>query len=90
MFLQLRAENYQNISAPVYEENAVLGRVATSLDYHLYVYAALVVITVMLGMLQAVVFYTIAQHAGRLLHDKAIGSLLQAPLSFFESNSRGM
>lgn len=84
-----RAENYQNISATVFEENALIGQAATHLDYQVYIYIGLVCMTLLLGYLQAVIFYTIAQHAGRLLHNMAIGSLLQAPLTFFEANSRG-
>ncbi|CAG5119512.1 unnamed protein product, partial [Candidula unifasciata] len=88
-WLAFWAENYQNTSATVFEDNALLGQAATYLDYQVYIYIGLVCLTLVLGYLQAVIFYAIAQHAGRLLHDMAIGSLLQAPLAFFDANSRG-
>ncbi|CAL1530874.1 unnamed protein product [Lymnaea stagnalis] len=83
------SENYQNTSAIVFAENPVIGRSATSVDYQIFVYIGIVAATILLGVLQAVVFYIIAQNAGRLLHDLAVGSLLQAPLAFFDANSRG-
>ncbi|KAI8798989.1 multidrug resistance-associated protein 4 [Biomphalaria glabrata] len=83
------SENYQNVSAVTFTKNSLIGQSATVIDYHIFVYIGIVAATVLLGLLQAILFYAIAQKAGWLLHDLAVGSLLQAPLSFFDANSRG-
>ncbi|GFR63239.1 multidrug resistance-associated protein 4-like [Elysia marginata] len=83
------SEKHQNTSAPTYTQDVpVLGKVATELDVKIYVYISLVAGAVILGGLQAALFYALARQAGTVLHDRAVSALFGSPLGFFQANSR--
>ncbi|XP_064609723.1 ATP-binding cassette sub-family C member 4-like [Liolophura sinensis] len=56
---------------------------------NIYIYMALTVGTVILGILQATSFFQIASQAASKLHDEGLEGVLQSPLSFFHSNTLG-
>ena len=84
-----RSENFQNFNESGLEMDTVFGSARDSLDDRLYIYLALVVLAVLLGFLQAAFFFFIARRASALLHNIALHSLLQTPLSFFRINTPG-
>ena len=85
-----RAENQQNTSSTSYKQDVpLIGQAATDLDFEIYVYIGLVGGAVVLGGLQAALFYALARRAGTVLHDRAVSALFSSPLGFFQANSRG-
>ena len=84
-----RSENFQNFNESGLEMDTVFGSARDSLDDRLYIYLALVVLAVLLGFLQAAFFFFIARRASAVLHNIALHSLLQTPLSFFRINTPG-
>ena len=87
--LSCRSENFQNFNQSELETDTVFGLAQDHLDNRLYIYLALVVLAVLLGFLQAAFFFFIANRASAVLHNIALHSLLQAPLSFFRINTPG-
>ncbi|RUS89175.1 hypothetical protein EGW08_003054 [Elysia chlorotica] len=88
-YLFRQSENQQNTSSKTYRQDVpVLGQAATELDFEIYVYIGLVSGAVLLGGLQAALFYVLARRAGTVLHDKAVSALFGSPLGFFQANGR--
>ncbi len=58
-------------------------------DYYPRVYAIIMCVCVVLGLLRAHLFFRFALRASSHLHDKALEAVLAAPLTFFHSNPRG-
>ncbi|XP_070197217.1 ATP-binding cassette sub-family C member 4-like isoform X2 [Littorina saxatilis] len=81
------SEHYQNVNQS--STDTLFGPARDRLDERLYIYLALVVFSVLLGFLQAAFFFFIASRASAVLHNIALHSLLQTPLSFFRINTPG-
>ncbi|XP_055958974.1 ATP-binding cassette sub-family C member 4 isoform X3 [Patella vulgata] len=67
----------------------IFGPAILSLDARVYIYLGIVFVTVVIGFLQAGLFFYMVRRAAQVLHNMALILLMQAPISFFDINGIG-
>ncbi|XP_058800099.1 ATP-binding cassette sub-family C member 4-like isoform X2 [Phymastichus coffea] len=60
-----------------------------SRDYYMYIYTAIVLSILLIGLTRSLTFYTICLHCSQRLHDLVFSALIRAPMRFFDTNSSG-
>ncbi|ESO93670.1 hypothetical protein LOTGIDRAFT_105125, partial [Lottia gigantea] len=88
-WLAFWAEEFQNMNSTLLVNNTVFGPALNTLDARVYIYLAVVFVTLVVGFLQASFFFYISKRASHVLHNMALILMMQAPISFFDSNTIG-
>ncbi|XP_055958972.1 ATP-binding cassette sub-family C member 4 isoform X1 [Patella vulgata] len=83
------AEQYQDMNTTNLVNTTIFGPAILSLDARVYIYLGIVFVTVVIGFLQAGLFFYMVRRAAQVLHNMALILLMQAPISFFDINGIG-
>ena len=58
--------------------------------YYIEIYGYLIAISLLTGLIHAIIYSTSMSLSARRLHDKMFSSLLRLPINFFEKNDSGI